>query len=239
MFSSLKYLFSILIIINVCSCASLYVPNTMNVPLFTEKSEKLISVNTGMNGWDLQGAYALTNHVAIVTNASWSPPTQQDGSNFHTHTFVEGGAGYFMKTGESWVFDVYGGYGWGSVASRMDYVFNGNNQTDRVSGYYNRVFIQPSIGLKRNYIELAFSLRGVFLDAYDIKFDNSTELNTAQAAHTEGAFTLRVGKEKLFGHLQVGASIPVTNSASIKYRPFMFSLGMTLRLRSSSSDNSN
>ncbi len=140
-----------------------YAPNTPNVSLLTEKEE--LRVNAGLisgldsefGGGDLQVAYSPANNFAVMANG-FSVSRKEETSETRTEsgkgTYAELGLGFYqpMDLKKRWLFEGYAGFGGGSVKS--DY---GNGETSRVT--VNKLFLQPAIGFKFDYVELAFSPR--------------------------------------------------------------------------------
>ena len=56
----------IILISSLCSC-SVYVPNGVNAPMFAKKGKALINASVG-TGVNVQGAYAVSDHVGIIAN---------------------------------------------------------------------------------------------------------------------------------------------------------------------------
>ena len=223
------YLGSVLLLLS--SCASLYVPNTVNSPLLTEKKETAINLSYGMNGFDLQGAYAMTNHIGLMVNTSASPLLNPNGKSFHGHLFAEAGLGCMFQFGESGVFDFYTGGGYGNIKSKSNVVLDGKSNIDEAEGNGYRYFIQPSIGFKKSNFQFAFSLRGVLLDLDNVWYQNSTQYTQEEGMFVEPTFNIRVGKKRVMFQSQIGLSMPIEPSATeIRYRPLMVSLGLCMRL---------
>ncbi len=212
------------------SCASLYVPNSVNTPLLTEKNEATINVTTGMNGWDLQTAYSPFKHLGIMINTSGSPKLNNSGS-YHRHAFAEGALGFTTKTGSDGVFEIYMGGGYGTIETKSKVIVNGNSNIDKVSGQGTRYFIQPSIGVKKSNVEFAFTIRGVYTELDHVVYNNSVTSTTRSGGFIEPAFTIRNGEGRFMFQTQVGGSIPFNlNTNDIRLRPFIMSFGFCVRL---------
>lgn len=54
------------------SCAPLYLPATRNAPLFTEQGEAQISGFLSAAGIEAQGAYALSDHIALTGSYAYA-----------------------------------------------------------------------------------------------------------------------------------------------------------------------
>jgi hypothetical protein len=138
-----------------------YAPNTANVPLLTEQGEvkanlsSISAFESRANGGELQVAYAPTGHFGIHAGGlhigkreNTSNETVESGSG----GYGELGVGYFttLDKKRQWVFEIYGGYGGGSVYNNY-----GGGTTSRVG--INKMYIQPAIGYKAKNAEFAFA----------------------------------------------------------------------------------
>jgi hypothetical protein len=114
------------------------------------------------SGVDVQLAYSVSDHVAIMANANTvqkkETPLGQKPFN-RNHVFGEGGIGYFTRTKTS-RFELFAGYGMGSGTSYESYYFF-HTQTKEVitKANYNRIFIQPSISTNHKKFNLIGTLR--------------------------------------------------------------------------------
>lgn len=206
-------------------------PNSVNAPLLSSKNQAVINFTGGMNGWDLQGAYSFTNHLGVMLNASGAPILNPKGKSYHGHKYAEGGLGGLFTFKENGVFDFYAGVGYGDIKTKSNFTLDGEGKTDKVEGNGYRYFVQPSIGFKKSKFEFAFSLRGVFLDLDNIRYNNSTILYQKEGMFIEPVFTFRVGGPKIKFQAQIGGSLPMQSSSlGIKYRPLLMSVGISWRL---------
>jgi hypothetical protein len=153
----------------VTSCTHLYyAPNTANAPLLSEKGETRINglISGGgeseFSGGELQAAHAITNSFGIIAN--WIAASKSEEiSSFdwirpgpvHTEkgkgSYVEFAGGYFktLDKRKRVVFETYGGIGFGGVNN--DYGFGNVSKVN-----ITKLFLQPSLGYKSNYFEVAF-----------------------------------------------------------------------------------
>jgi len=203
----------------------LYVPNSENVPLFTAKHQVKAEVNicTETDGFssiimgaNLQGAYAVTNHLGLMSNlfvaGGEDPFTLEGGSG----GLFEAGAGYFLNLSPHLVFEAYGGAGIGWVKHNSS--FNSITTQEKVKGH--RLFAQPSIGFTSKYFDAAFSLRScaVFYNNSPsfAANDSSYSLylltaNNRSAFMMEPAITLRAGFPAVKFQAQFGRSYNLNN----------------------------
>ena len=196
------------------SCAPMYVPNVINTALLKNQGEIQMSVYTGTAGIDPQFAFAITDHIGIMANGSFADRSDTTG-DFHKHTFVEFGAGYFENIGGNGVVEVYGGYGFG----KLEASFNSDEiWTSYANVTSNRIFLQPSIGLTTSVADIAFSPRLCYVTV-------SQESVTKSTLFFEPAITGKVGFKYVKFNGQLGFSVPA-NGEYINYQPIMFSIGM-------------
>ena len=218
------------------SCGhSYYVPNLQNIPLFRQAGDNSFVVSSGSGFddnsimFDVQGAYALTNHFA-VTGGYFS--TLQEGNDDPVTDFSKGsmfeiGAGIYQPLGEIGSFDFIGGYGNGKQYHEyntntydIDYYEMGDlkTETGAASLRYNRFFARSSIGLTTRIIDLAFSARISNMNYYDVNahiegqgIESSTlrRLPGLSCWWFEPAVTLRLGYSPVKLQLQVSLSEPL------------------------------
>jgi len=228
---------SLFLLLTATACSPLYVPNTRNVPLFREQGEFQGTIYTS-NGAELQLAYAVSDHVAVMGNASYLSRKQGDQDFTRKHFFAEGGIGFYnvkrnLRT------ELFTGYGIGSGTSFSQYGFFTQyfGQKDLVAtAKYNRIFIQPSIGTNNRGFNIAFTPRISLVDFTEFSSsDNSTQnqvtIKPDESFHLfiEPALT---GKFHLVGNLQgvfqLGLTLPTPNDVYFDYVPLQFSLGLQL-----------
>ncbi len=211
-------------------CVTLYKPNTIHSPLLKEKGELKAGGALGVSGSGLlnfQTCYALTNHIGVLANGMYhtrrtSTLSIPDSGIEKLNIFSgEAGAGYFITFGKEkhGLFQCYGGGGFGSTKDRIDKTSN-----PEVSAKYSNIFLQPGIGYTSENFDIAFDLRGNYVQLYHIyahlynefKFWNTEfqyHSNTSlYFVNLEPAVTMKAGGKNLKGVLQFGAIIPTINS---------------------------
>lgn len=228
--------FYLLILVNVfvflTSCSTLYRPNTVNVPLFKEKNEFLVNAGASSNGANLQAAYAVTEHFAVMANGSFynANITTPTGISRIENNFGEIGLGYFSNLGQDIIGEIYSGFGMGKAYNQNNFwiELNSFNRVD-----FNKIFIQPSIGFVSNIFELAASIRWSYVDYYNFKSDapiNYGNLpNRSANMFIEPALTARAGYKSVKVFAQTGFAMP-TMPITYSFNPFMFSLGVNIKL---------
>lgn len=214
------------------SCATAYIPNRVNSPMFKDKGEFKLDLTTGRNGFDTQAAYSPIKNVGIMLNGCFSDRDKDTLSeSFHEHIYGEIGLGYYkLLADEKSVFEVYAGYGIGNTQTFYDwgtYIPNTKLKAD-----FSKIFIQPAIGINNKALTVSFASRFSFIKM-DIDRMNSQYFTINDFdLFWEPAFTLAVGKTVKFT-TQIGGSfpiIPLPDGYPIIPRKFMFSLGLQLHL---------
>jgi hypothetical protein len=194
------------------SCAAYYIPTTQNVPLFEEKKQgtAMMALELGQysSGVDFQGAYSITNHIAVMGSAYLGSVTGEleyvdtDGntqvyeSESRPYRHFEFAAGYFTNIGSTkGIFEVYGGYGSGGTK------WDEKELTDIYR--YNQFFVQPQVGGHLGKIDLAFSTR--------LNFANWSRFNQL---FLEPGLTFRAGNHKIKFQLQVVTAFDISGQSS-------------------------
>ncbi|MEP7128118.1 MAG: hypothetical protein ABI729_04590 [Chitinophagales bacterium] len=216
------------------SCTVTYAPNSNNVPLLQEKGELALSGGlyeaaggTQYAGYELQGAYAVTHHLGLMTSLLLAGSLDVSGS----HSFFELGSGYYHRIGTGGVFDAYGGIGFGSLHSYT------SNSTAINTLNYQRFFMQPSIGYTSRGFECAFSLRmcGLNYAAQQSAINEYYENEYGPSKFSilaEPAFTLRGGWKYVKLQLQLGYSINLTDADQVPYTTLSLGAYVTLNKKS-------
>lgn len=217
-------------------CKTVYVPNTVNVPLLEQRHELRASLAAN----NAQVAYAVTDHVGLMANGfleSDDVDRAADSGQAGSGYLFEGGAGYFTSLPGHVVAETYGGVGLGHVQHdnwetsggvRSDYSFE-------ASGL--KLFLQPSIGITRSWFDAALSVRAVALRAVGTVASNYPEARLREDdllgldQHTWGfvepAVTVRAGWKWVKGFVQLGRSFKL-NDAEINRRESFLTVGLHL-----------
>lgn len=208
------------------ACAPLYVPNAVNTPLLEQKGDINAAINIGLSGIDFQSAYAVSDNIGIVFNASYMNETSDSTDNFHKHIFFEGGTGYFIPLGNYFQFEAYAGYGFGRINSfQSSGVFS-----SYANCYVNRMFFQPALGFRVKFFEFAVAPRTCFVVV-------SQEGVSVNRFFAEPTVLLKAGSTNFKIITQLGLSYILNNDyIAFNYEPFIFSIGLQYSFRKSESD---
>ncbi len=198
-----------------------YIPNTQNVPLLTEKGETNLTVAGNANQAEVQGAYAITNGLAVKANAGLFIPSDQDNGNGGSGKFIELGAGYFKPLEHHFVFEAYGIAGIGSVENHFPSTVADYPQTSgEISATVFRYGLQTNFGYKIKHFSAGLSSRFVHLNYSNIEgnliYDNTQQTEYLEDNRSnfliEPALTIRGGFEKFKIQAQYGYSFNLSNS---------------------------
>ncbi|MBN8653695.1 MAG: hypothetical protein J0L67_19855 [Cytophagales bacterium] len=231
--------FIILLVLVAAGCSPLYIPTTRNVPLFREQGEFQASV-IASNGAEVQTALAVTDNVAIMVNGSLLRQKISEPESYtRSHTFVEGGVGYYKSNRRSRV-EIFAGYGLGKGTSYSQYYFFTSDfgQKDLVAtGTYSRIFIQPSFGQNNRRFNLAFTPRISLVDFSEFTSNDNNPSNNTVTINPDEKPRLFIepaltGKFPLVGNLQgifqLGLNVKVSPNEYFDYVPLQFALGIQL-----------
>ena len=248
-----------------------YSPNAHNVPVLTKQFDSKLSANYSTNldintestngtkysrnrsnGYDLQGAIAVTDHIGIQGSYfSRKETTHGDvlngdsGTVRYKRSMPEFGAGYFapINKKKSIFFQVFAGVGFGKLnitETARDY--NGFSFSRYYASDLFKYYLEPAIIFKSSNETIAGSVstRLSVLSFKNVKtnytMDEKTEyrldsLNRYSTFFLEPAIVNSFGFNKLPGfriEYQFGVSIPLALSSEpiLYHRPFNFSLGL-------------
>lgn len=197
------------------SCAPMYIPNTVNTPLLAHEGELQLAIYGGTAGFDPQVAYAVTNHIGVMANGSFQFEENDSSDYSNTHTFFEGGIGYYGYLSERIRFEIYGGYGGGKINGSYENTFWSDYRETSIK----RIFIQPNIGLSTATIDLGLATRFVIVNASQGVIEDSH-------AFLEPAATIQAGFKYVKFVGQFGLSAPLGENTFIYQQPVIISLGV-------------
>lgn len=214
------------------SCAPVYIPNTINSPLFSNKGEFHANIGAGKAGIDAQVAYAVTDHIGVMVNSNFGnngASTLTSDTLKNNYTFFEGGVGYYAPISDIVRFECYGGFGIGNGKGNFR-----NSEVDvwyivkDVKANYSRIFLQPAIGLSTEVVDLSLASRLSFVD---MTIDDAHFINTnGYSLFLEPALTAKVGFKyvKFFG--QIGVCMNARSPIHYEYQHTSFTLGTQITI---------
>src|SRR5690606_38812248 len=141
----------LLLVAVLSSCSSVYMPNTPNTPMLTNKGELYSGGHINFKGnASFTSAYAVTVHMGILLNGSFM--NQNRKKKAFRNNILEAGGGYLNTFGEKnqRVLEIYGGLGRGS--SDISYrrkTETGRETYDRQEISLNKIFLQVNFSKKK------------------------------------------------------------------------------------------
>jgi hypothetical protein len=217
------------------ACNVAYIPSMHNVPLLKKEGDIAIHLTPA----NVQGAYAVTNNIGVMVNGQWGGSTWEEGSTGDTQyksrrKFAEAGIGYYSYKNEEKSFEIYGGGGIGSLSfdNRLDYT-----DPQKFNAMATKFFIQPSVGISKEYFDLAFAVKAVNLKFYDVNIQNYTDddliakklyrIDREPLLFIEPSFTARAGVKNIKAHFQYLYSSKISGP-EINYMGYYIFLGLSI-----------
>ena len=204
------------------SCSPEYIPNMVNSPMLSNQGEFQATIATGTSNFDAQTAVAITDNIGIMVNASYGNETNDSTDDFHRHSFIEAGIGYYEKIGDKGRYEIYGGYGIGKAEGFFE---NALFDSEITNANYNRFFIQPGIGISTGIFDGSFSPRFVLIQM------NPGVTSGNYNIFLEPVFTSKVGFKYVKFVAQVGFSVPFgEDKVSFNYQSFIMNIGLNFNI---------
>jgi hypothetical protein len=215
-----------------------YIPNSQNVPLFTEQGQVSVMAAGNSNQVELQGAYAAGTHLGVMLNTALYLPNDESSGNGGSGFMGEAGAGYFTPVGSHFTFETYGLLGIGTMENHFpSTVQEYPNTTGEIQAVPVRLGVQPSFGFKSRYFSAAVSSRLQSLSYAgadgELIFEGQDQVaylkSNQMMMQVEPALTLRAGIEHLKLQAQVLRSFNLTNP-DFRQETGMLTLGVIVSL---------
>jgi hypothetical protein len=128
------------------SCASLYFPPPPHAPMLTDKGEFYGSISTNQHtNFALQGAYAVTDHLAVA--GTFSSLHRKKTDRTEDIDLGEASLGYFTRLADKRVLEVYVGAG-GGHTQRLERN-DDQVQTRKLEGSLSKYFAQVNYARKK------------------------------------------------------------------------------------------
>ena len=244
----------------VISCATpLYSPDFVQVSTLTEKGEVELDVSTGSSGLNLGLAVAVTNNIGI--QAKFCSEKKGDVSSTYRskRSYFDAGAGYTNTLGDSdarLIYSCFAGLGRGKAMTKYKPPVGGSGGSGSLTtvgppafvsvplsrssdGTCNKLWIQPSVGVDLNFIELIFATRVSYLNFKSLNNklgSNPLSVNENGRFNTilyEPTLTMRIGSERVKGKFQYGKSLSHFSSSELRFssKDIIFSLGIMFQLQ--------
>ncbi len=199
-----------------------YVPNTQNVPLISSKGDFSGGVAGNGSQFELQASYGIADHIGLMADVSLFKQKDDENGSGGSGKYFEGGLGYFSRLGAAspWIFETYGLFGIGNMENHFPSTVNKYpNTTGKIEANVARFALQPAIGYKHKYFEIAASPKFSYINYSDIKgsliFDDQDQIkyliDNKSSLLFEPALTLRFGLKQFKLQLQLSKSLNLSN----------------------------
>lgn len=198
-----------------------YVPTTQNVPLIHAKGQTNLTAAGNSNQAEFQGAYGVSNSVALQASAGFLFPQDENNGNGGSGNFLELGAGYYKNLNPQILFDVYGLMAYGRMENHFPTTLSEYpGTTGKISANLFRFGIQPGISYHSKYFSVTGSARMMSLNYGNIEgnfiFESEDQVAYLKANKSsivlEPALTIRGGLEKVKLQVQLLGSSNLNNS---------------------------
>ncbi len=215
-------LFLLLLLFGMAGCAPKYIPSVIHAPMLNNKGEIQASVSGGTSSFSPQIAYAVTDNIGIMLNGSFANRDSTEDDDLFKVRYGEFGVGYYRSIANRGVFDVYAGYGFGTMNSSFSNwsVEAWNTHSDFMN---NRLFVQPSIGYLNKVIDVSFATN------LSMTIINKNEI-VKNSYFITPVVTLKVGYKYVKCIFQAGASIKTREFAEFDYNPLVTNMGLQVDL---------
>lgn len=224
--------FSVLVLIG---CMPLYHHTPHNTPMFTGKNQAQATANVSNAGFNGQGAFAVTDHLAVAVNGSYLH--EKDADYFNRLLDVEVIAGYYTNFDAGWSLEVFGGTGGGNTSGKVNSIplFLWLTDSFEFDARYKKIFLQPSVGLRdgRFLWNLSAKLNHVkFTKAKTISGAELKDYGKPDFIFIEPGLkgSTQLFRSRFFWSFEVGTCFPMGYKPSFEYEPIILSTGLMFRL---------
>ena len=197
-----------------------YVPGTQNVPLLQHQGDAAASYAGGEWRSEFHGAYAVTDQAAVMLNASFFYPEDDEEGDGGDGQLLEAGLGYHRDLARRMVIETYGLLGMGRVENHFPSTLADNpSTTGQIRSTLLRIGSQSSLGFRSRYVDAAASTRVALLNylgpSGSLAFagEDQVEYLERENLHVlvEPALTVRAGIGPFKLQAQLGKSYNLTN----------------------------
>lgn len=209
----LKFIIFALIFI-VSSCSSIYVPTSINTPLFKKAGEAQLSGYIGTHQLQARIAYTPAYHFGIMFNTAFNNHSYLGWVYNNKSSFYEFGIGYYTMLNRNFVFETYGGFSKGKMQYEDYY-------QEIVKNDIQKIFVTPSIGFVSDNLDFGFSLRYLNYTCFKMK-------GTLYSDFIEPCVTMKIGLDNIKLISEFGASMPIGNNKEIANLPVFINFGAQL-----------
>jgi len=210
-------------------CAPVYIPSAEQTHLLDKKGETSFAAYTGINGVDVQAAYAFSDHFGVQAAGSFGKHEEKTDNDYQSHRYGEAGLQYHHGFGNG-RFELMSGIGFGSGTAVDNYEFFDSPNQIRATGKYHKYYFQPNIGVESGVFEGGVALRLGHVVFTEFETTSDRYAKNRSATFFEPALFARLGWKNIKIEGQLGFSRPLNGDSEVgfDYEPGIFSLGLHL-----------
>lgn len=199
----------------------LYTANQPNTPLFDDNNKHQIKAEAGYGnaGIEVKAAYSPINHFGIIVSGSFLT------SKTRKQYFREAGVGYYGKFNKSFVYEIYGGYGFGTSSDSNSFNANTFNLNLTSYGEFSRWFLQGNAGFVSESFEggLAFRFSNV---VFDVIYNNNVTGTNRSAWFFEPTFFGKIGSENVKLVMSMTFPVHMSGTAGFGFNTYVVTMGL-------------
>lgn len=199
------------------ACSPLYIPSAKHTHFLDTEGEANVAAYSGTNGFDIQGAYAITPKLGVVTAISAANKTDSSSNTEHQHFAIEAGVDYYKKLGDKGRFEALAGLGFGNAEAV---------KTITTKGSFSNFFLQSNIGFESRALDVGLAMRMNQVVFYKFETSNTTSNNSEAATFFEPSLFARLGWERLKLEVQMGLATPLQRDINFQYESLTVALGI-------------
>lgn len=218
------FVFSIFLLLTVLlqSCSTvLYNANQPSTPLFKDIKKQQVKAEAGFStaGLEVKAFYSPFNHLGIILNGSFLK------SNSRKQYFREAGAGYYGNFNDSFVYEVYTGYGFATSSDSSSLYVDNINLGETSYGEFNRWFLQGNAGFVSENFEGGIAIRFSNV-VFNVLYKNDKYLQNVSSMFLEPSVFGKVGSKNVKLVFAITLPIPVGQSSVFGYATYNISAGI-------------
>ncbi len=199
----------------------LYTANQPNTPLFDDNNKHQIKAEAGYGtaGIEFKAAYSPVNHFGIIVNGSFLT------SKTRKQYFREAGIGYYGKFNKSFVYEVYGGFGFGTSSDSTSFNANILNLGMTSYGEFSRWFLQGNAGYISENFEggLAFRFSNV---VFDVIYNNNITGTNSRAWFFEPTFFGKIGSKNVKLVMSMTFPVYMSGTSAFGFNTYVVMMGI-------------
>ena len=172
---------SVAILYQGCRSPLVYITNNIPIPLIERVGETQMAGQYGTNGKSFNLVSSPLDYVSISIAGNYDNATVNSGipdkklENNNIHNYTEVAVGYYGVPSDSYIGEVFAGYGWGDgkddyYEQNSSFLFGSNLVVhhDISYGKYEKYFLQANLGKKNNLFTTGFALRLSYVNFYEL-----------------------------------------------------------------------